>query len=451
MGMAGDDQVHIGLLGLGVIGSGVARALLDKGEAYAQQMGLHLSIRRILERDLWKAESVPVDPALLTADPRAVLDDEAVDIVIEVLGGERPAYDFIKEALQSGRYVVTANKEVMAKHGPELLALAHEQGVDILFEASVGSGTPIIAPLRRDLVANEITSIRAIINGTTNYILTRMSKEGLDFQEALGQAQALGYAEADPTNDVEGIDTAYKLAILASLAFRTHVRPDDIYCEGITSLSARDFRYARELGYAIKLLAVARRDEDGIEARVHPAFVPEDELLANVDGVLNAVQVEGDLLGRVLFQGPGAGPLPTSSAIVANVIDAAQAVVAARAGHWGDRLPLRPSDRLRAQGRLWWPGRPLPIKPVADLNARYYLRMEVADRPGVLAQIARCFGEHGVSIASVIQKETDEVAQTAELVVMTHVAREEAVQNTMKEVADLAVVSRIGNFLRVEG
>jgi len=436
--MAGDDQVHIGLLGLGVIGSGVARALLDKGEAYVRQMGLRLSIRRILERDLWKAESVPVDPALVTADPRAVLDDEAVDIIIEVLGGERPAYDFIKEALQSGRYVVTANKEVMAKHGAELLALAQEQGVDILFEASVASGTPIIAPLRRDLVANEITSIRAIINGTTNYILTRMSKEGLDFQEALGQAQALGYAEADPTSDVEGIDAAYKLAILASLAFHTDVRPDDIYREGITSLSARDFRYARELGYAIKLLAVARKDEDGVEARVHPAFVAEDELLANVDGVLNAVQVEGDLLGRVLFQGPGAGPLPTSSAIVANVIDAAQAVVAARTG--------------RAEGRpTWRPGRPLPIRPVADLNARYYLRMEVADRPGVLAQIARCFGDHGVSIASVIQKETDEVAQTAELVVMTHLAREEAVHNTIKEVADLAVVSRIGNFLRVEG
>jgi homoserine dehydrogenase len=435
--MARQDEIRIVLLGLGVIGSGVARTLVEKGPAYAQQLGLHLSLRHILERDLYKADGVPVERGLVTDDPRVALDDEAVDIVIELLGGERPAYDFIKEALDSGRYVVTANKEVMAKHGLELLALAQERGVDILFEASVGSGTPVIGPLRRDLSANEIASIRAIINGTTNYILTRMSKEGLDFQEALSQAQALGYAEAEPSNDVEGIDAAYKLAILASLAFHTHVRPDDVYCEGITSLNARDFRYAQDLGYAIKLLAVARRGEDGVDARVHPCFVPKEELLASVDGVLNAVQVEGDLLGRVLFQGPGAGPFPTASAIVADVMDAAHSVAVAKAGRRGGRLP-------------WRAGRLLPIRPMAELTTRYYLRMEVADQPGVLAQIARCFGDHGVSIASVIQKESDEVAQTAELVIMTHVAREESVQKTIKEAGKLAVVSRIGNLLRVE-
>lgn len=435
--MARQDEIQIALLGIGVIGSGVARTLLEKGPAYAQQLGFQLNLRHILERDLHKADGVPVDRRLVSDDPHVVLDDQAVDIVIELLGGERPAYDFIKEALHSGRYVVTANKEVMAKHGRELLALAQEQGVDILFEASVGSGTPVIGPLRRDLSANEITSIRAIINGTTNYILTRMSKEGLDFQEALSQAQALGYAEADPTNDVEGIDAAYKVAILASLAFHTHVQPDDVYCEGITSLNARDFRYARELGYAIKLLAVAKREEDGVDARVHPSFVPEEELLANVDGVLNAIQVEGDLLGRVLFQGPGAGPLPTASAIMADVMDAAHSVAAAKAGRRGDRLP-------------WRAGQPLPIRPMADLTTRYYLRMEVADQPGVLGQIARCFGDHSVSIASVIQKESDKVAQTAELVIMTHIAREESVQRTIKEVGKLAVVNRIGNLLRVE-
>ncbi len=435
--MAKQDRIEIALLGLGVIGSGVARTLLKKGSTYAQQRGLDLSLRHILERDLYKADNIPVDRRLVTDDPRVALDDKAVDIVIELLGGERPAYDFIKEALSSGRYVVTANKEVMAKHGPELLALAQEKGVDILFEASVGSGTPIIGPLRRDLSANDITSIRAIINGTTNYILTCMSKEGLDFEEALRQAQALGYAEADPTNDVQGIDAAYKLAILTSLAFHTHVRPEDIYCEGITSLNARDFRYAQELGYAIKLLAVGKRGEDGVDARVHPAFVPQDELLANVDGVLNAVQVEGDLLGRVLFQGPGAGPYPTASAIVADVMDAAHSVTAAKAGRRGERWP-------------WRAGRPLPMRPMAELTSRYYLRMEVPDQPGVLAQIARCFGDNGVSIASVIQKETDEAAQTAELVIMTHVAREESVQKAVEETSKLAVVSRIGNLLRVE-
>ena len=435
--MAKQDQVQIALLGIGVIGSGVARTLQKKGAAYAERLGFQLNLRHILERDLHKADEVPVDRGLVTDDPRAVLDDEAVDIVIELLGGERPAYDFIKEALSSGRYVVTANKEVMAKHGLELLTLAQEHEVDILFEASVGSGTPVIGPLRRDLSANEITSIRAIINGTTNYILTRMSREGLDFEEALRQAQALGYAEADPTNDVEGFDAVYKVAILASLAFHTHVQPDDVYREGITSLNARDFRYAQELGYAIKLLAVARMDEDGVDVRVHPSFVPKDELLASVDGVLNAVQVEGDLLGRVLFQGPGAGPFPTASAIMADVMDAARSVAAARAGRRGDRLP-------------WRAGRPLRIKPVAELTTRYYLRMEVADQPGVLGQIARCFGDHGVSIASVIQKEGDEVTQTAELVIMTHVAREESVQKTIEEAGKLAVVSRIANLLRVE-
>ncbi|HJX61931.1 MAG TPA: homoserine dehydrogenase, partial [Dehalococcoidia bacterium] len=274
-----EGQIRIGLLGIGVIGSGVARNLQDREDVYAQQIGLRLKLHRVLDRDRWKAEAAGVDPAIVSDDAPTVLGDKAIDIVIELLGGEHPAYDFIKEALLSGRHVVTANKEVMAKHGSELLALAHERGVDILFEASVASGTPVIAPLRRDLLANEITSIRAIINGTTNYILTRMSKEGMEFEDTLRQAQELGYAEPDPTNDVEGFDSTYKLAILASLAFHTSVHPDQIHREGITGLSGRDFRYAAELGYAIKLLALARRDRDGVEARVHPALVPREELL----------------------------------------------------------------------------------------------------------------------------------------------------------------------------
>jgi homoserine dehydrogenase len=435
--MMDEEQIRIGLLGIGVIGGGVARNLQDREEAYAQQTGLRLRLHRVLERDHWKAESAGVDPDIVSNDPSAVLGDQAIDIIIELLGGEQPAYDFIKEALLSGRHVVTANKEVMAKHGPELLALADERGVDILFEASVASGTPVIAPLRRDLLANEITSVRAIINGTTNYILTRMSKEGMEFEEALRQAQELGYAEPDPTNDVEGFDSTYKLAILASLAFHTSVHPDQIHREGITALSGRDFRYAAELGYAIKLLAVARKDKEGVEARVHPALVPLEELLANVDGVVNAIEIEGDLVGRTLFQGPGAGPQPTSSAIIANTIDAAQSVVAARSGRRPDRVGGRPSLPLR-------------VKPVAELATRYYLRLEVADQPGVLAQIGRSCGDHQVSIASVIQKETDEAAQTAELVIMTHLAREEDMQRTMGEVAELQVVRRIGNLLRVE-
>jgi homoserine dehydrogenase len=425
-------RVNVVLLGLGVIGSGVARALQERAETYSQRIGAPLLLRRILERRLDRAQAAGVDPALLTADAQEALSGD-VDIVIELLGGEHPAYDLIKDSLTQGRYVVTANKEVMAKHGPELLALAAKNGVDILYEASVGGGIPIISPLKRDLCANEISSVRAIINGTTNYILTRMSRDGLDFDDALAQAQDLGYAEADPTNDIDGHDAAYKVAILASLAFRTPVRIEDVHREGIRGLAARDFRYARELGYAIKLLAVARREDSSVQVRVHATLVPEDELLAKVDGALNAVEIEGDLTGKVLFQGAGAGSLPTSSAIMADVLDAARALV----------LGTRPFP--------WRYTADLAVTPLAQLVTRYYIRLEVADQPGVLAGIARAFGDHQVSIATVIQKETDEAAQTAELVIMTHQAQEEAVQATLAQVRELPQVVSVVNFLRVDG
>jgi len=425
-------QVNVVLLGLGVVGGGVAGALSERAETYSSRVGAALNLCRVLVRDPNKKRPVKIDPGLLTVRPEEALSGD-VDIVVELMGGEHPAYELMKDSLSRGRYVVTANKEVMAKHGPELLALAAEKGVDILYEASVGGGIPIISPLKRDLSANEISSVRAIINGTTNYILTCMGREEISFNVALRQAQELGYAEADPTNDIEGHDAAYKLAILASLAFHTRVRPEDVYREGITLLSPQDFLYARELGYAIKLLAVARREDSAVQARVHPTLLPEDELLAKVDGALNAVQIEGDLTGRILFQGAGAGSLPTTSAVMADVLDAARAVV-----QGGRPFPWRHTAEL-------------PIRPLAELVTRYYIRLEVADRPGVLAGIARAFGDHAVSIASVIQKETDEAAQTAELVIMTHPAREDAVQATLLEVRDLPEVVSVGNLLRVDG
>ena len=425
-------QVNVVLLGLGVVGGGVAGALNERAETYSSRVGATLNLCRVLVRDAEKERSVKIGPGLLTVRPEDALSGD-VDIVVELMGGEHPAYELIKDSLSRGRYVVTANKEVMAKHGPELLALAAEKGVDILYEASVGGGIPIISPLKRDLSANEISSVRAIINGTTNYILTRMSRDGLDFATALAQAQELGYAEADPTNDIDGHDAAYKLAILASLAFHTRVGPDDVYREGIGGLAPRDFLYARELGYAIKLLAVARREDSTVQARVHPTLLPEDELLAKVDGALNAVQIEGDLTGRILLQGAGAGSLPTTSAVMADVLDAARAVV-----QDGRPFPWRHTAELS-------------IRPLAELVTRYYIRLGVADRPGVLAGIARAFGDHGVSIASVIQKETDEAAQTAELVIMTHPAREDAVQATLLELRDLPEVVSVGNLLRVDG
>ena len=425
-------QINVALLGLGVIGSGVARALFKKGELYSQRLGLPLVLRHILVRDPKKPRSLELDSSLLTTDASSVLEDDSLDIVVEVMGGKQPAYNHIVSALSRGRYLVTANKVVMAVHGSELLALAEKQGVDILYEASVGGGIPIISPLKRDLSANRIDSVTAIINGTTNYILSRMQRDGIDFVDALQQAQKLGYAEADPTLDIEGHDAAYKLAILASLAFHTQVLPDQIHREGITGLSARDFRYAQELGHVIKLLAVARREDGGLQARVHPALVPEGQQLAKVDGVLNAVQVEGDLSGPVLFQGAGAGSSPTTSAVIADILDAAQCI---------------------AQGTRLSPWRyttDVPLRPMAALVTRYYIRLEVADRPGVFAEIARCFGDNQVSIASAIQKEANELAQTAEIVIMTHPAREADAQASIARVRALEVVAEIGNFLRVE-
>jgi homoserine dehydrogenase len=433
--MDAEAPIGVALLGVGVVGGGVATILAERAGEYARRVGRPLVLRHLLVRDPAKPRPASVDRALLTTDPEAIFTDPRVQIVIEVMGGEHPALEYITRAITSGRHVVTANKEVMAKHGSEVLALAQRHGVVVMYEASVGGGIPLIAPLKRDLLANELIEARAIINGTTNYILTRMAYEGADFAEALRAAQELGYAEADPTADVEAFDAVYKLAILASLAFRTEVRPEQIYREGITKLTARDFRYAAELGYAIKLLAIGRRHPEGIEARVHPALLPLSQPLAKVDGVFNAVQLEGDLLGTVLFQGRGAGSMPTTSAVVADLIDVARALAQ-------EKMELFP----------WLRDGHYPVLPMDSVRTRYYVRVQVADRAGVLAKITRVLGErYGISIASIIQKETDEAAQTAELVIMTHEAVEAAMQQAVREMADLDVVVDIGNVVRVEG
>ncbi len=381
------QSVGIGLMGLGVIGGQVAKVLLDKAEVLAEQVGCPLVLRKIkvLDQDLAKARAMELDPQLLTTDAGEFFACPGIDIVIEAIGGESPALEYLKKALSSGKHVVTSNKEVVAKHGVELLALAQQHGVGLHYEAAVGGGIPLISPFQHDLIANKINGIYAIINGTTNYILTRMTRDGMDFPSALSKAQELGYAEANPRDDVEGIDATYKLAILASLAFQSQVRPEDIYCEGISRLNSRDFQYARELGFAIKLLAIAKQDDKSIEVRVHPVFIPEDSLLAKVDGVYNAVLVEGDLVGKVLFLGEGAGALPTSSAVIADTVSAAQDIV------------LGVGSRTR-----WWlqPGK--VIKSMSEIETKYYLRLNVADRPGVLAQISKVLGDRLISISSVI-------------------------------------------------
>lgn len=428
------NEIGIGILGLGVVGSGVAKFVFENASKLMKQTGYSIALERILVRNLAGPRAYKAPSKLLTTDVDSILNNPKVNIIVEVMGGQNPALDYIIKAISLGKHVITANKEVMANHGPDLLTLAREKNVHLLFEASVAAGTPVIAPILRDLVANDILTIHGIINGTTNYILTKMSKEGVDFDDALKEAQELGYAEADPANDIEGTDTVYKLAILATLAFHTRVKSTDIYREGISRLRARDFIYAADLGYTIKLMAMADKTSGQLQIRVHPVFVPADAPIANVDGVLNAVEIQTDLAGPILFHGRGAGSMSTTSAVVADVISVVRNI--------GGNLSL-PSELVRLDSQVI-------LRPMEELETKYYLRMNVLDKPGVLAQITKVLGGQKISIASIIQKESDNVAQRAELVLMTHRAREAAIQEATKRLKMLNVVQEIGNLVRVE-
>jgi homoserine dehydrogenase len=423
--------LHIGLIGLGTVGGQVAGRLLNRRDTLRRRAGVDLVLDRVLVRDPARPRAVGVPGGLLTADPSAVLDDPAIDVVVEVAGGDELVRGYLERALRNRKHVVTANKLVMARHGTELLELAGEMNVDVYFEAAVGGGIPLISTFKVDLLANDIQRIMAVINGTTNYVLGRMANQGLALAEAVREAQAAGYAEADPTDDVGGFDAAYKLAIMASVGFGARVHPDQVYREGIEGIEPVDFRYARELGYEVKLLAYAARDGDGlVEARVHPALVPHGHPLAAVEGAANAVYIEGDLVGQVLLQGLGAGGRPTASSVVGDIIDLARSIhrqVQNRAA-----FDFDPEVRVMAMDRVL---------------SRAYFRCRVADRPGVLAQICAVFGEEGVSIASAIQKESDDL--TAEFVVTTHPSPDAALQRTRRRIAELDVVTAVNAFLRV--
>jgi len=427
-------DIGVGLLGLGVVGNAVAEVILNKADKLADQVGASLALKKVLVRDVDKQRRLKLKPHVLTSHAEEVITDPDVGIVIEAIGGEHPALEYIKEAITHNKHVVTANKEVIAKYGYKLLSLAQERNVDLRYEASVGSGIPLISSFLQDLAANDISAIYAILNGTTNNILTQMSQEGLDFSSALKQAQDCGYAEADPANDIEGTDAAYKLVILSSLAFHTPVNPQDVYCEGISRLAAQDFHYAKELGYVIKLLAIAKREGKSIEVRVHPAFTAQNSQLAKVDGVFNAIQVEGNLAGKLVFYGQGAGALPASSAIMADVLTIARNI------HQG----VSNTPRLELKQKL-------AVKPMSDVKTRYYFRLNVADRPGVLAQISKVLGDNSISISSVMQKEIDLKSQTAVIVIMTHPAEERAVQKALRELKQLPAVNEVSNLIRVEG
>ena len=431
--MSDGPEINVGLMGLGVVGGGVASALLQSPSMVSERVGRRVNLRRVLVRDISRPRDVELAADLLTTDASDILNDPQIDVVVEVMGGSDPALEYFQRALSAGKHVVTANKEVMAKHGVGLMSLAQANGCSLRFEASVGGGIPIVGCLMNELTANEIHSIRSIINGTTNYILTRMALQRAPFAEALAEAQSLGYAEADPTNDVEGIDAAYKLTVLATLAYGQAFRPEDVFRQGISGLEPQDFRYAEEFGYAIKSLAIADLNDEGVQLRVHPVLVPVENILASVNGVYNAVEVHGSMCGRVLFHGMGAGRGPTTSAVLGDLVETARLI-----------------SRSGVGGGLGEVSKETGVRSIDSLESRYYIRLKVADRAGVLAQIARVLGDEGISIASVLQKDADPDTQSAEIVIMTHPACEASVQSALLIIAALEPVRRVGNMLRIE-
>ena len=424
--------LNVGLIGLGTVGSQVADRMLSWGPQLSRRAGVELCLKSVLVRDLAKRRPIEISPGLLTTDASQILDDPSVEVLIEVAGGDEPMRSYIEQAIQSGKHVITANKVVMAKHGPELLDQAAEKNVDVYFEAAVGGGIPLISAFRTDLQANRIERVSAVINGTTNYVLGRMASTGLAMSDAVREAQEAGYAEADPTDDIGGFDATYKLAILASIAYEIKVRPGEIYREGIDGIEPVDFRYARELGYAIKLIAHTQRHPGRVEARVHPAMIPLDHPLARVEGAENAVFVEGDLVGQVLLVGQGAGGRPTASAVVGDLIDLARSI---RRG-----VQSRPSFSFDDR---------IGVIPIGEVKTRAYYRIRVDDRAGVLAAIGQVFAEEGVSISSFIQKDAWSHDHTAELVVTTHPSLDSSLQKARERMAQLEPVHAVSSFLRV--
>jgi homoserine dehydrogenase len=422
-------SIRVGLLGVGTVGAAVARALMGRTDVLSRAAGVPLVLQRAAVRDLGKDRGLPLDR--ITADPAEVVRAPDVDVVIELLGGEEPARALVAEALERGKPVVTANKRVVAWHGPELHALAAKRGAELRYEAAVGGGIPLLAPLADDLAGNRVLELRAIINGTTNYILTRMAG-GASFADALAQAQRLGYAEADPADDVDAVDAADKLAILVRIAFGASCTPAQIHREGVRALDPLDLAYGREMGYALKLLATARRRDTGIEARVHPAFLPADHPLARVDGARNAVHVIGDLCGPVMFSGLGAGGDATASAVLADLARIARRLAL------GDPVPpQRPGVDHEA------------VLTIGEVRTRCYLRLAVDDVPGVFAQITQVLAELGIGLASVIQREPGQAGQ-AEVVLLTYAAPEAALAEAERRLAALPSTRAVRARIRVE-
>jgi len=430
-------DIGLALLGFGTVGAGVARLLIDSADRIRDRLGIGLNLKYVADIDLTTDRGVRLADGVLIDDAERVVNDPEVDIVIEMIGGEGIAKTLILQAIANGKQVVTANKALLAKHGKELFQAADRKGVDLAYEASVGGCMPVIKTLRESLVGNRINGMGGILNGTCNYILSRITDEGIDFREALAKATQAGYAEADPTLDVEGFDTAHKLAILTSLAYGTEVDFDDIFIEGITQITPLDIDFARQFGYRIKLLAISKNHGDRVEARVHPTMIPEGNLLSTISGSLNALNISGDAVGDVMLYGHGAGMMPTASAVVGDVVDIARNLSRGATG----RVPLR-SFQPDKIGRI-------PIVSVDELVTHYYFRFTVKDQPGVLSTIAGILGEYGISIQSVQQKGRKS-SGAVPVVMLTHRAREADVQQAFRRIEALDVVDEKPMLIRLE-
>ncbi len=430
-------KIHVGLLGFGTVGSGMAKILLENREVIESRLGASLELKWIADLDIETDRGVAVDQRILTTDAGLVVNDPVVDIIVELIGGYEPAKSFILKAIENGKHVVTANKALLAAHGDEIFSAASGKGVEVGFEASVGGGIPLIRSIKEGLVANRIGSLFGILNGTANYILTKMTDQGKPFAEVLKEAQALGYAEADPTFDIEGIDTAHKLTILLAIAYGVPIDSEAVYTDGISKVTPLDIKFIKEFGYRIKLLAISKDDGEAIEARVHPTLIPDDSMLANVNEAYNALYIKGDAVGNVMLYGPGAGMMPTGSAVVSDLVDVARNILTGAVG----RVP---SVGYQPAGI-----KAVRIKSIDELKTEYYFRFSAEDRPGVLSKISGILGKHQISIKSVHQKGRDLVGAVP-VVMITHEAKEAGVRMALSEIDRLEVVKDKTVLIRIE-
>ena len=431
-------KISVGIIGFGTIGSGVVKILQDNSDIIKKRLGVIVEVTKIADLDITTDRGIKVNPKILTTDAQEVINHPEVNVIVELIGGYEPARSLILQAINAGKHVVTANKALLAKHGSEIFSIGEDQQVSIGFEAAVGGAIPIIRAIRESFVANKIYSIEGIVNGTANYILSKMSDEHCSFDLALKEAQEKGFAEADPTFDIEGIDSAHKIAILSQLAYGTSVKFEDITIQGISSVTIHDIECAREFGYRVKLLAISKFDGDFVDIRIHPAMIPQSNPMANVNGVLNAVRVCDDLMEENILIGHGAGSLPTGSAVIADIIEIARDILS------GSKLRVPPQSFQNIEIKT------IPILNIESIDSEYFLRFSVLDNPGVLSRISGILGQHSIGIQSVIQKGRCDEGRGVPLIMMTHRANEKNIQLALREIDELEVVCEKPNFIRVE-